>query len=101
MIKDITFFHTVEELEAITGLTRGELWDNGFNLDDIDWGIVTTNVNLVEEIIDKGIGLRILTVDGDNNEPYIIQLLRWMEDYHAGWDYVEYNDRQFFLLHHT
>ena len=35
---NVTIFHTDEELEQLTGLTNKELWKNGFNLDDWDWG---------------------------------------------------------------
>lgn len=40
MIKDLTFFEDAKELEELTGLSHEELWDNGFNLDDMDWGFV-------------------------------------------------------------
>ena len=35
---NVTIFDTSEELEQLTGLTHKELWENGFNLDDWDWG---------------------------------------------------------------
>lgn len=34
----INFFDTVEELEEITSRSEQELWDLGFNLDDMDCG---------------------------------------------------------------
>lgn len=37
----VTFFHTVEELTALTGLSYDALWEAGFDLDDWDYGFVT------------------------------------------------------------
>ena len=36
---DAIFFNTEKELSKLTGLDHEQLWDNGFNLDDWDWGI--------------------------------------------------------------
>ena len=37
----VTFFNTEEELQQLTGLNHQALWDNGFDLDDWDWGFVS------------------------------------------------------------
>lgn len=37
----VTFFHTEEQLTALTGLSHDALWEAGFNLDDWDFGFVT------------------------------------------------------------
>ena len=36
--KALIYFETEEELSKMTGLDHNELWDNGFNLDDWDFG---------------------------------------------------------------
>ena len=38
MIRNLTFFDNAEEIEKLTGLSHNELWEHGFNLDDMDWG---------------------------------------------------------------
>ena len=100
MIKDITFFETKKELEELTGLTENELWDKGFNLDDIDWGIVTSGVNILEHIDE--FGCKSWEVDYNSDEPYYIRmLLSWMDSHCVGYRYVEYNGKQYFTLHHA
>ena len=37
----VTFFHTEEQLSALTGLSHDALWEAGFDLDDWDYGFVT------------------------------------------------------------
>ena len=36
--KTLIYFETEEELSEMTGLNHDELWENGFNLDDWDFG---------------------------------------------------------------
>lgn len=36
--KSLTYFETEEELTKMTGLSHDELWKNGFDLDDWDFG---------------------------------------------------------------
>ena len=36
--KSLTYFETEEELTKMTGLSHEELWENGFDLDDWDFG---------------------------------------------------------------
>ena len=43
MIEELTFFESVEDLGKLTGLSREELWENGFDLDDMDWGFRSDN----------------------------------------------------------
>ena len=38
MIRNLTFFETTKEIEELTGLSHDQLWEHGFNLDDMDWG---------------------------------------------------------------
>ena len=49
MIKDITFFETTKELEKLTRLSHTELWENGFNLDDMDWGFVLNENYMIKD----------------------------------------------------
>ena len=40
MVKNLTFFEPTD-LPELAGLTHEALWEAGFNLDDMDFGIVS------------------------------------------------------------
>ena len=94
MIKDITFFENTKELEKLTGLSHTELWDNGFNLDDMDWGFVINENFMVEEAMNY---YRV----SEKAPDYIRQILSWMENYCMGYYYTEYNGKHYYTLHHA
>ena len=48
MITNVTFFDNSEDLEILTGHTHEELWELGFNLDDMDCGFCTEAVGCFE-----------------------------------------------------
>lgn len=100
MIKNITFFDSVDELENITGLTHDELWENGFNLDDMEWGFVTEGLEMNVSIDEFGFKYYDVK-DYHKGGWYIHNLLTWMEQYCVGYTYTEYKGKQFFTLHHS
>ena len=86
MVENVTFFDNEKDLSALTGLTRDELWDNGFDLDDMDFGIMTNR-----EWFDLSEG----------NDPYYREwIINRMDNHCAGIQYTEYNGRHFYTVHH-
>lgn len=98
MIKNLTFFESTEELEEITGLSHDELWENGFNLDDMDWGFCSDE-KYVETSKDEW-GGNVASVRCDNTS-FIYQILQWMDNYCIGFRYTEYNGKHYYILHHA
>ena len=98
MIKDVTFFETTKELEKLTGLSHTELWDNGFNLDDMDWGFVLNENYMIKDYDEyNDIYYRV-----NNKVPdYIQQILSWMQNYCIGYCYTEHNGKHYYTLHHA
>ena len=45
MIKNLTFFEPTD-LPELAGLTHEALWEAGFNLDDMDFGIAVSYTHL-------------------------------------------------------
>lgn len=85
MIKTATFFSSEKELQKLTGLNHQELWDNGFDLDDWDWGFVSdTYWNPY--------------YDGPLYEYWI---LNHMYNYCTGYKCVNYNDKYYYMLYHS
>ena len=103
MIADVKFFDTPEELEKLTGLTHEELWDHGFNLDDMDWGL-ETNFVLHDGGEEDEFGYISKTAKYLTNGEIpcsLIQIIGWMENYCVGFWHTEYNGKQYYTLHHA
>jgi hypothetical protein len=81
-----TFFESVKDLEQITGLTRGLLWLNGFNLDDMDFGIVCNKEIVGEWCV---------------NPFYESWLLDSMDRHGVGYHHTEYDGRHYYTVHHS
>ena len=84
----VKFFEGVSDLMELTGLKREQLWENGFNLDDMDFGIVCKNE----------------LVDGywSGGAPYYIHwLLQAMDSHCVGYHHTEYNGRHYYTVHHS
>lgn len=115
---NLQMFTTEEDLMKLTGLSRDELWDNGFDLDDWDVGFVsdvplTTIVydddydddDEYEEPIDDDdyddddddLG------DYDYEEPVddAYWLVRQMENYCIGYAHIEFKGRHYYMVHHA
>ena len=80
---DAKFFSTEKELSKLTGLDHEQLWDNGFNLDDWDWGI---QIPLKQQ-------------KKFEKEQSII--LSAMDSYCVGYEKTNYNDKVYYLLYHA
>ena len=90
-IINLTMFTKADDLEELTGLTHEELWDHGFNLDDMDVGFVSD------------IPLHTDTDEFDwlyNNDEYS-WLLNAMNNYCVGPTYREYNGKHYYTVHHA
>lgn len=87
MMKNVIFFSEEQELQALTGLSHEKLWDNGFNLDDWDWGFCS-----VEQ---WGAG------DWDQRGPFEDFLLGKMDDYCCGYEETYYRGRWYYMLYHA
>ena len=84
----VTFFENTEELSELTGLSYEELWDAGFNLDDMDFGIVCDH-----EFTDGWWG---------NTSPfYEYWLLERMDSHCVGYDHIEYRGKHYYTVHHS
>ena len=85
----ITFFGKISELRELTGLTYEGLLEAGFNLDDMDFGIVC----------DRPLSSRWLE---DVTVPYYESwLLNEMDSYCVGYEYVEYHSKHYYTVHHS
>lgn len=82
MIKEIAFF-SPKDIESITGLSREELWDKGFVLDDMDFGFI-----LDEDPLDSA-------------PFYVHWLLSSAENYCVGYEHVELDGRHYYTIHHS
>lgn len=82
MIKEITFF-SPKDIEAVTGLSRENLRDAGFVLDDMDFGF----------ILDES--------PEDAHPFYVYWLLTNAESYCVGCEHVELNGLHYYTVHHS
>lgn len=73
-------FETESELTELTGLNYGELWENGFNLDDWDIGFQS----------DKKIDVYNLA-----------WLENRMDNYCCGYNEVQYKGKYYYLVYHS
>ena len=88
MKKSILFFENRDDLRELTGLPRDNhdeaLWKAGFNLDDLDFGIV----------VDEELSW--------NNTPYYeFWLLMKMDNRCVGYEHVEYGGKHYYLVYHS
>ena len=91
MIANAKFFDNMKDLEVITGKTEDELWNAGFNLDDMDWGFVADE--RWEE--DRW------WTDENSNAYFMYHILGWMDSYCVGYTEVEYEGKWYYTLHHS
>ena len=82
MVKEITFF-LPKDIEPVTGLSREDLRDAGFVLDDIDFGFILNEP------------------PGDDPPFYIHWLLSNAENYCAGYEHVELGGLHYYTVHHS
>lgn len=99
MVQNITFFENEAELNELTKLNHDELWDQGFDLDDWDWGFVT-NENYTYEVITEYGDIE-LQVDYDKTPSYIYSILNYMDNCCCGFRCVKYKDKFYYMLYHA
>ena len=97
-----TWFETLDELQSLTGLTREQLWDAGFNLDDWDFGIRCNKI--LHEVPSKSdieageYHEDELIVDYDREGYWLMQ---HMLNHCVGPDYVKFGRWHYYLVHHA
>ena len=84
-MKTVTFFGNEEELQQLTGLNHKSLWDNGFDLDDWDWGFVS------DTYWSPHYGATL----------YEYWILNHMHNYCTGYKCVQYDDKYYYMLYHS
>lgn len=88
MTEKVIFFENTEDLKILTGLSEEELWSKGFNLDDMDFGIVTNKEWTDEWIFD--------------DSPYYQHwLLARMGEHCAEYCHVKYKRKHYYTVHHA
>lgn len=85
MMKTAIFFSNEEELQKLTGLSHQALWDNGFDLDDWDWGFVSDTYWSPHY----------------GSPLYEYWILNHMHNYCTGYKCVNYNNKFFYMLYHS
>lgn len=80
---DVKFFSTEKELSKLTGLNHEQLWDNGFNLDDWDWGI---QIPLKQQ------------KKFEKEQSIIISA---MDSHCVGYEKTNYNDKVYYIQYHA
>ena len=98
MKTNIVFFEDAKDLESLTGLSHDELWNNGFDLDDMDWGFVSDE-NYITETEDE-FGDISMEIKYDIPQ-FAHQILFMMERYCVGFHHVESNNKHYYTLHHS
>lgn len=101
MVSSITFFHTAEDLEHMTGLSRSDLWNHGFNLDDMDWGIVSPEPLADHYPSEDGYYETTGSIYYNKDKPYEYQLLTWMDNYCVGFCHTVFKGKHYYTLHHS
>lgn len=86
----VTFFHTEEQLSALTGLSHDALWEAGFNLDDWDFGFVT-----VQEWPDPE------SMWGGDHHYYQWYILNLLSCNCCAVEHVEWQGRHYYMRYHA
>ena len=99
---DIKWFENLDDLLALTGLTRDQLWDAGFNLDDWDFGVRCDRKLHADPTFDE-------IASGEHYEDQLVidwdlpgyRLMYWMEEHCCGASYVNLDGWHYYLVHHA
>lgn len=101
MITKLTFFDGPQDLEKLTGLTHDELWDHDFNLDDMDFGFVFDDPNVLQMSMYKDDwGDECEEIDSDESDA-LHWLLFQAECHCVGYTHTEYKGKHYFTVHHA
>lgn len=97
----LLFFENSNDLSELTGLSREELWKNGFDLDDMDFGFRIKAIK-IEKIKGEEYEDERYDVSPSADLPsYLEQLLLWMGNHCVGYKCVPYGEYVYFTLHHA
>lgn len=98
----LTWFHSLEELQKLTGMTRDQLWTAGFNLDDWNFGIRSDKMlhrQPTEKEIAEGDAYEgELRPDWDGEAGWLMDR---MNEYCVGPSYVKLGRWHYYLVHHA
>lgn len=97
-MQTINFFDQETDLQQLTGLTHEQLGEQGFDLDDWDWGFAAEE-DYVEEYPDE-FGGTSFQIKYDIPS-YIYSILSYMENYCCGFRRVKYDNKFYYLLYHS
>lgn len=89
---NVTFFENVEELEKLTGLTEHELWNAGFDLDDMDFGLAADK-KLHDEWEDEDVPI--------DTPYYECWLTNRMNEHCVGYHHVFLGGTDYYTVHHA
>lgn len=97
---NLQMFDTEEDLMKLTGLSRDELWDNDFDLDDWDVGFVSDVPLTVTRRNDDDYDGE---YDGEWEEPIkdAYWLVVQMESYCVGYTHIEFKGRHYYMVYHA
>ena len=104
---NIIFFDDVKDLKKLTGLTSEELWNLGFNLDDMDCGFCTDAVGCFEvesqesEYCGRVWNWKHNLYYNDDMPSAIYRILTDWDNYCAGYNLAFYNGKVYVTLHHA
>lgn len=87
MMMKLIMFNTTEDLKKLTGLSRDELWDAGFDLDDWDVGFQT------DEPMPNG-----YDTGGTGVSAWLTMK---MDDCCCGYKETEYNGKYYYMVYHS
>lgn len=97
---NLQMFTTEKDLMKLTGLTRDELWDNDFDLDDWDVGFVSdVPLTTTMHYDDDGDYEHEDEFEEPVDDAY--WLVRQMENYCVGYEHIEYRGRHYYMVHHA
>jgi hypothetical protein len=98
---NLIVFETEKELCELTGLTREGLWNKGFILDDWDIGFQSdTKLHRTPTTEDLKDGCEECDLIDDYNLP-AHWLMMQMNNYCVGANYVFFNGKHYYTVHHA
>ena len=95
----LIFFDKEKELTKLTGLNHEELWDNGFCLDDWDWGFQSDEC--FGTIENDEYGFQYHNHNYSDLPAAINMILQYMDTYCVGYKVNKYKDKYYFMLYHA
>ena len=105
MIDRIAVFEDYKDLLLLTGLkSRDELWEAGFDLNDMDFGICTNTAwehEEEDEEWENGKCVIHKRMEPDWDPFYRAWILNRMSEYCVGYQHIEYRGMHYYILYHS